>query len=321
MPPELRQYADTRRFLALQMADAQNAGFELPHDDAELIALINAGELVRLAPLTDTYLLYDIGEDVTDDPLMHYDATANKEVPLLPSMAAVEERRAELQKEGARGRAPAALLERYYGDPRSRKLLFREYQDVTSFAAKNGYAVSDVAERTRLHRDLLTYVRPQARDVLVEVADAYRHRFGRRLPITSLIRTELYQRRLSGVNPNATRVEIPPHTTGEAFDISYRYMAADEQNFVMGLVAKLEGEQKVEALRERRGHLHVYAFSAGKRPPEATVNAARGLVDIARAERAEGAPRTRTKTPRPSRARAAVKRTSPRSMQRSPSQR
>ena len=64
-------------------------------------------------------------------------------------------------------------------------------------------------------------------------------------------------------------------------------MAPDEQNFVMDLVAKLEDDQKVEALRENRGHIHIYAFAEGTRPPETRVDAARSFVDAARAERAE----------------------------------
>jgi hypothetical protein len=286
-PSELRHYPDTRRFLALQIADAQEAALEIPHDDAELIEMIRAGTLVRLAPLTETYVLYEIGEDAKDDPLIHYDAAKNKDVPLLPSLEAVAQKKAELDAAGAKGRAQRAVLDTYYGDPAQRDTLFREYQDVASFAAENGYNLADAEERSRLHRDLLSYIRPEARDVLVKVADAYHRQFDRLLPVTSVIRTERYQRRLGGVNPNATRVDIAPHTTGEAFDISYRYMAPDEQNFVMDLVAKLEDEQKVEALRENRGHIHIYAFAEGTRPPEPMVEAARGFVDAARAERQE----------------------------------
>ena len=50
-PPELRHYADTRRFLSLQMADAQEAGLVVPHDDAELIDMIRVREARR--PLAD----------------------------------------------------------------------------------------------------------------------------------------------------------------------------------------------------------------------------------------------------------------------------
>ena len=286
-PSELRHYPDTRRFLALQIADAQEAALKIPHDDAELIEMIRAGQLVRLAPMTDTYLLYEIGEDAKDDPLIHYDADKNKDVPLLPSMEAVEQKKAELETEGVKGRARTAVLDTYYGDAAGRDVLFKEYQEVASFAAENGYALTDAADRVRMHRDLLSYIRPEARDVLLKVAEAYHRQFDRLLPVTSVVRTERYQRRLGGVNANATRVEIAPHTTGDAFDVSYRYMAPDEQNFVMNLVAKLEDEQKVEALRENRGHIHIYAFAEGTRPPEAMVDAARSFVDAARAERAE----------------------------------
>jgi hypothetical protein len=286
-PSELRHYPDTRRFLALQIADAQEAALEIPHDDAELIEMIRAGKFVRLAPMTDTYLLYEIGEDAKDDPLIHYEVERNKDVPLLPSVEAVDRKKAELDGEGAKGRAQKAVLETYYGDAAGRDTLFREYQEVASFAAENGYSLTDPQDRVRLHRDLLSYIRPEARAILIQVADAYHRQFDRLLPVTSVVRTERYQRRLGGVNTNATRVEIAPHTTGEAFDVSYRYMAPDEQNFVMNLVAKLEDEQKVEALRENRGHIHIYAFAEGTRPPEAKVDAARSFVDAARAERAE----------------------------------
>jgi hypothetical protein len=286
-PSELRHYPDTRRFLSLQIADAQEAALEVPHDDAELIEMIRAGKLVRLAPMTDTYLLYEVGEDAKDDPLIHYEVEKNQDVPLLPSVEAVAKKKAELDGKGAKGRAQKTVLETYYGDAAGRDTLFREYREVASFAQENGYSLTDAADRERLHRDLLSYIRPEARDILLEVADAYHRQFDRLLPVTSVVRTERYQRRLGGVNPNATRVEIAPHTTGEAFDVSYRYMAPDEQNFVMDLVAKLEDEQKVEALRENRGHIHIYAFAEGRRPPEARVDVARGFVDAARAERAE----------------------------------
>jgi uncharacterized protein DUF5715 len=314
-PSELRHYPDTRRFLSLQMADAQEAGITVPHDDAELIEMIRAGKLIRLAPLTQTYLLYEVGEDAKDDPLLHYDAAANKDVPLLPSMEAVEQRAAELEAGGAAGRAQKAVLDAYYGAPARRDPLFREYQAVASFASENGYDLADRDERTRMHKDLLSYIRPEARDVLVKLAEAYHRQFGRLLPVTSVVRTERYQRRLGGVNPNATRVDLPPHGTGEAFDISYRYMASDEQNFVMDQIAQLEDEQKVEALRENRGHIHVYAFAGGDRPPEPMVEAARAMVDAARAERAEEGRAYTAKVKATKKARAAkatVKRTSSR---------
>jgi hypothetical protein len=101
---------------------------------------------------------------------------------------------------------------------------------------------------------------------------AYQSKFERPLPVTSLVRTVEYQRLLreSG-NPNAADVAPPPHTTGLAFDIYYRYMTTAEQEFVMGEIAQLERDGRVEALRELRDHYHVFVFPDGRRPDEKLV--------------------------------------------------
>jgi len=109
--------------------------------------------------------------------------------------------------------------------------------------------------------------------MIEELGTAYESKFGRPLPITSLVRTEEYQRLLreSG-NPNAADVAPPPHTTGFAFDVYYRYMTAEEQEFVMGEVARLEHAGRVEALRELRDHYHIFAFDEGRPPADEAVD-------------------------------------------------
>jgi hypothetical protein len=81
-----------------------------------------------------------------------------------------------------------------------------------------------------------------------------------------------------------------------AFDISYKFMASDEQNFVMEHLARLEAEGRVEALRERRNHLHVYTFADG-RPSDTAVA---GFLDDVEAAHPTSAPGYRAKkaTPR-----------------------
>jgi hypothetical protein len=153
-------------------------------------------------------------------------------------------------------------------------MLFREHAAITALARDFGglsYNLDEPADRTRFQVRLLSLARPEARDVMLEVAHAYHERFGRLLPVTSLVRSQRYQRRLSRVNPNAALVDTAPHTTGMAFDISYKYMANDEQNFVMETLAELERGGTVEALRERRNHFHIYAFADGERPAEPLV--------------------------------------------------
>ena len=168
------------------------------------------------------------------------------------------------------------LLAAYYGKPgaKSRETvgeqLFAEHAAIAKLAADFGgrsYDLRDASASREFQARMLSHVRPAVLAMMEELGTAYEEKFGRRLPITSLVRTEEYQRLLreSG-NPNAADVAPPPHTTGFAFDVYYRYMTAEEQEFVMGEVARLEREGRVEALRELRDHYHIFVF-AERRPP------------------------------------------------------
>ena len=92
---------------------------------------------------------------------------------------------------------------------------------------------------------MLSSLRPQALKIMEEVAAAYRRQFDRPLHISSLVRPEQYQRSLRRVNRNAVTIDAPPHSTGLAFDIDYRYMSAGEQNFVMSELARLKNEGRI----------------------------------------------------------------------------
>ncbi len=170
------------------------------------------------------------------------------------------------------------LLAAYYGKPgakeraRAGERLFAEYAALEALARDFGgrsYDLRDPAQSREFQARMLSHVRPPALALLEELAAAYKSKFDRPLPITSLVRTEEYQRLLreSG-NPNAADVAPPPHTTGLAFDIYYRYMTAEEQEFVMAEIARMESAGRVEALRELRDHYHVFVFAEG-RPPRA----------------------------------------------------
>jgi len=297
VPPELQHYSDRRRFLAVQMADTREEQYDLPQDDADLVAMLQAGTLVELPRLGPDHILYDVGIDAADDPMAAYDPERHEDIPLFASEADLDAQmaaQAQLARESPsrRTRAAAArrreLLARYYDDPARREALLRKGAAVAGLAANFGgqsYDLAVPADRARFDARLLSLTRPAARDVLLDLAREYHRQFGRLLPVTSLVRTERYQRRLGRVNANATHVETPPHTTGCAFDVSYRYMAADEQQFLMDRIAQLEDEGRVEALRERRNHIHVFVFQDGRRPPEELiaqflddVDASHGLV-------------------------------------------
>ena len=174
------------------------------------------------------------------------------------------------------------LLAVYYGKPGAKgrekvgERLFAEYAALEGLARDFGgrsYDLRDPTQSREFQARMLSHVRPAALAVLEELATAYQSKFERPLPVTSLVRTDEYQRLLreSG-NPNAADVAPPPHTTGLAFDIYYRYMTAEEQEFVMGEIARLESAGRVEALRELRDHYHVFAFAEGRPPASESVD-------------------------------------------------
>ena len=121
--------------------------------------------------------------------------------------------------------------------------------------------------------EMLKSLRPQALKVLEEIASAYHHQFDRPLAVSSLVRPEQYQRALRRVNRNAVVIETPPHSTGLAFDIDYRYMSGPEQSFVMRELARLKLEGRIEAIRERNANYHVFVFLNGSRPPDELITA------------------------------------------------
>lgn len=163
------------------------------------------------------------------------------------------------------------LLDSYYQKDDVRRLLAAEYETISTLARDFGgraYDLQDAAERKAFKVRLLSYLRPAALKVLEEIAKTYRDKFGRPLAVTSLIRPDEYQRQLRETNANATLIEVPPHTTGLAFDLYYRYMSAAEQTFIMSELGRLSEEGRIEVLRENRDHYHVFAFADGRRPDE-----------------------------------------------------
>lgn len=200
---------------------------------------------------------------------------------------------AEKMRDAAAIKARVQLLDSFYRKPARRKILAEEYEELAGFARDfNGraYDLQDPAARKEFKARLLAYARPAAFEMIKEIARLYRQKFDRRMPLTSLVRTDEYQRQLNAVNPNATLIETAPHTTGLAFDIYYHFLTAAEQDFLMTELARLEREGKVEALRELRDHYHVFAFAEGRPPEEKLVREeiGDGAGGANRAEKKEG---------------------------------
>ena len=87
-------------------------------------------------------------------------------------------------------------------------------------------------------------------------------------------------------------IDTPPHSTGLAFDIDYRYMSAAEQTFLMAELARLKTEGRIEAIRERNANFHVFAFINGTRPSDELIAASldKASVEVPKAHHASKQP-------------------------------
>jgi hypothetical protein len=177
-----------------------------------------------------------------------------------------------------------AQLDQYYGQsygqssgsPESRPKLLRDYGSLQALAKNFGgrsFNLDYSSDRQALKVYLLSSLRPQALRILEEIAKEYHDKFDRPLPVSSLIRPEQYQRALRRVNRYAVLIDTPPHSTGLAFDIDYRYMSGAEQNFLMTELARLKDEGRIEVIRERGANYHVFAFIDGQRPSDDLITA------------------------------------------------
>jgi hypothetical protein len=323
IPGQLKHYSDTRRFLAVQVAEWREHRFETPQDFTDLAELIRRGELLELKTVGENHILYGVGGSADKEPFTHYDKTTGKRITLYSEAELADEhaqldealqslksesealrkeltdvpkrersRRTELQTQLTRAerslkseRERKELLEYFYGDADRRRELFAEYENLSSLAGDfsgRAYKLGEASSRKEMKVRMLSHLRPEAAAVLEELARSYRQKFDRPLPVTSLVRPDEYQHMLSRENPNATLIATPPHSTGLAFDIYYRFMSAEEQSYVMDELARLKDEGRIEVLRENRDHYHVFAFIDGGRPSEGLIRESLSKTSAAR---------------------------------------
>ncbi|HBB86987.1 MAG TPA: hypothetical protein DC047_05175 [Blastocatellia bacterium] len=324
-PSQLRHYSDTRRFLATQVAEVNEHHVDTPQDFVELARMIDRGELVQVQPASENYILFGVGGSADSGPFTRFEngksiklyneaglrreyerlassqAGWDKQLTSLQQQVRVLKRRdrsqraklqtqiAGLQKEVKGNRDDKAQLERSYGNADTRQGLFSDYETLQQLGSKligGAFDLSEAGARRQLKVRMLSSMRPEALKVLEEIAASYHEKFARPLPLTSLVRPDEYQLGLSKTNPNATRIETPPHSTGLAFDILYHYMTAAEQAQVMSELARLKDEGRIEVLRENRDHYHVFAFVGGARPDEGFISSALGEVRSGKAAKA-----------------------------------
>jgi hypothetical protein len=312
IPSQLRHYEDRHWFLATQVAEVRKLNLRSSQDFVDLAAMIRRGELVSLPAVTDNYILYGVGAKadngvfsryVDDHNLDLYDETELRdaygrlestrlkletEISHLKSQLVALKRsertkQAELHKEiNAReeelktNSEEKALLDQSYGQPESRQQLLRDYESLQTLAknfAGRSFNLDVPSDRQAMKVTMLSSIRPEALKILEEVAKNYHDKFDRRLPISSLVRPEQYQHALRRVNRNAVLIDTPPHSTGLAFDIDYRYMSGAEQTFLMMDLARLKDDGRIEVIRERNSNYHVFAFLDGQRPSDDLITA------------------------------------------------
>jgi hypothetical protein len=311
IPPQLQHYEERRWFLATQVAEVHRQNIQSCQDFIDLAAMILRGEMRTVPAATESYVLFGVGAKANPDVFTRYqddqDIQLYSEVQLRDRYAEIEVTRARLQQEiadlNSRSSVPKkskqaksgaskeiavrqqqlqeldeskTLLDQFYGQPAVREKLFTEYESLKTLARDFGghsFDIDNPADREALKLSMLRSIRPEAFKVIEELAAHYHSAFDRPLPVSSLVRPEQYQHALRRVNRSATNIDTPPHSTGLAFDIDYRYMSVAEQNFVMNDLAWLKDKGRIEVLRERNANYHVFVFLDGTRPSDALVTA------------------------------------------------
>lgn len=241
IPPELKHYEERYWFLATQVAEIEKYKVHTVQDYLDLASMIQSGELVPVPAVTETYILLGVGQRADEEPFTKFEEEENSNT--------------------------VANTDDF--DP-------AEYQSLQKLATNfNGrsFNLDNPYDRHILKINMLSTIRPQALKVIEQVATAYHQQFDRPLPVSSLVRPEQYQHSLRRVNRNAVTIDTPPHSTGLAFDIDYRYMSVAEQNFLMKNLAQLKDEGRIEVIRERNANYHVFAFVNGSRPEDYLISA------------------------------------------------
>ena len=308
VPAELRHYDDRHWFLAAQVAEVKKHNLQTCQDYVDLASMIKREEMVPVPAVTDDFVLLGVGAKTDDGQFTRF--LDDQTIPLYDE-SQLREEYARLESKPAKAPPPIAdtkskapsknqgkaqqkpanngaeqskspdertMLARYYDPPEMRQRMFANYESVRSLAQNfrgRSYNLEDANDRQAMKMVMLSSLRPQALKVLQEVASDYRKQFDRPLPVSSLVRPEQYQHTLRRYNRAATTIDIPPHSTGLAFDIDYRYMSVTEQNFVMADLARLKDAGRVEVLRERNANFHVFAFIDGVRPSDDLIAASR----------------------------------------------
>lgn len=312
IPPQLRHYEDRHWFLATQVAAVKQFKLQTAQDFVDLATMIQRHEMVPVPAVTDSYILFGVGAKADDGAFtrwvggqsieLHDDAklkdvyarldsehtSLQKEISSLQKQLGVltkdsaakqtelQQELEERQQELEANEEDRSLFDQSFRSLEGQQRLWRDYESLQALAKNfNGrsFNLDDPSDRQVFKVNLLSSLRPEALRMLEEIATAYHDKFARPLPVSSLVRPEQYQHVLRRYNRYAALIDTPPHSTGLAFDIDYRYLSGAEQNFLMGELARLKDAGRIEVLRERGANYHVFVFLDGRRPSDDLVTA------------------------------------------------
>src|SRR5687767_4140540 len=209
VPPELKHYEERHWFMATQVAEIAKHRVHTIQDYMDLAAVIERGEMVTVPALTDSYILFGIGERANEEAFSRYiddrSIELYNESQLSDAYKQLDEKRAKFQadisslktqarKLTRRERAKqselqnqiAALeaelnstnedkaqLDEVYGAAESRQRMFRDYESLQTLArnfAGRSFDLNNSTDRHAMKISMLSSLRPAALKVLEEVA-------------------------------------------------------------------------------------------------------------------------------------------------------
>lgn len=219
-----------------KISEMQREGYQIPMDFADLARKRMAGQLIEL-PMATEYWVLDVGGSSNTDEFTSFDFDT-----------------------GSTTAKPGSA----------------DYNDLARLASNfsgEKYDMNNPTHRRQMKIRLLRMFHPKAKPILEKLAKAYHAKFNRPLRLTSLSRSMEYQIGLNKFNPNSFKVRgagsLPPHTSGCAFDLSRKFMSAEEQNFISNMLADMEkNERSLDGLREGNVNacFHVFIYDDGQPP-------------------------------------------------------
>ena len=150
IPPELKHYEERYWFLATQVAEVEKYKVHTVQDYLDLAGMIERHELVPVPAVTDSYILFGIGQRANDEPFEPFDDSdqkENDEPKVVPPEA------------------------------------YQSLQNLAKNFNGRSYDLNNPADRYALKVNMLSSIRPEALKILEQVASAYHRQFDRPLPV------------------------------------------------------------------------------------------------------------------------------------------